>query len=272
MNSQSKISKVDRYKWSKLDQPGSFKMISKHDLIIPVDHYQRNGSDAKVNRIAAKFSWSAFQVLSVTKAGGGKYRVIEGGHRTRAALKRDDVDMLPCMVFEMDTVENEAKAFLEVNVNRMPMRAVDRHKAYITAGDDLAIKVEAYVTVVGRRIESNQGATSISCVNELRRCIAEDENAFCRVWPLIADLCEGKKITRDIVLGLFWLERRVDGGICSRNRYRRVLDVGFEKILSGSKQGREYHGNPGAKAIADGMLKQINHGLRSKWVVQDGFA
>lgn len=268
MNSQSKISKR-RETWIQLDRQGRFKMISKHDLTIPIDHYQRSGSEGKVQRIAAKFSWAAFQVISVSYDGNGRYHVIEGGHRTRAAMKRNDVDMLPCMVFEMDTIADEAKAFLEVNVNRAPMSAVDRHRAYIIAGDDVAVKVENLVTQSGRKIESSQGPNSISCVNELRKCIVEDEDAMCRVWPVIFNLCEGQKITRDIVLGLFWLERRMNGGISSAKRARRILDVGFEKILAGSRQGREYHGNSGSKAIADGMLKKINHGLRSKWTIGD---
>ena len=266
MNAQSKIGK-SRETWSQLDRQGRFKMISKHNLIIPTDHYQRNGSEKKVQRIAAKFSWAAFQVISVSDDGNGTYHVIEGGHRTRAAMKRNDVDMLPCMVFEMETVEEEARAFLEVNVNRAPMSAVDRHRAYIIAGDRVAVKVENLVKQAGRKIDASQGPNSISCVNELRKCITDDEDAMLRVWPVIFNLCEGQKITRDIVLGLFWLERRMNGGISSTKRARRILDVGFEKILAGSRQGREYHGNPGSRAIADGMLKQINHGLRSKWVV-----
>lgn len=265
MNAQSKIGKP-RATWSQLDSQGKFKMISKHDLTIPTDHYQRGGSEQKVQRIAAKFSWAAFQVISVSNDGNGRYHVIEGGHRTRAAMKRNDIDMLPCMVFEMDTIEDEAKAFLEVNVNRAPMSAVDRHKAYIISGDVVAVKVENLVKRAGRKIEAHQGPHSLSCVNQLRDCITDDEDAMYRVWPVICELCEGQKITRDIVIGLFWLERRVSGGISTPKRARRILDVGFDKILSGSRQGREYHGHPGAKAIADGMLKQINHGLRTKWV------
>lgn len=269
MNAQSKIDKTARYKWSVLDDQGKFKMISKHDLVIPTDHYQRPASEAKVLRIASKFSWAAFQVISVSEAENGKYHVIEGGHRTRAAMKRNDVDLLPCMVFQMDSIQDEAKAFLEVNVNRSPMSAVDRHHAYITSGDVIAVKVENLARQCGRKIEKGQGPNSISCVNELRRCLSDDEDAMMRVWPVICKLCEGTKLTRDIVIGLFWLERRLAGGISSTKRARRIFDVGFQKILDGSRQGREYHGNPGAAAIADGILKQVNHGLRSKWVISD---
>lgn len=250
-----------------LDRPGVFRVVSKHDLIIPVEHYQRGGSDAKVTRIANNFSWAAFQVLSVTDVGGGNYHVIEGGHRTRAAMKRPDVDMVPCMVFEMETIQDEALAFLEVNVNRKPMSAVDRHHAYIVSGDPLAVKVENAVRESGRRIEAGQGAHSISCVTELRRCIHDDEPAFYRVWPVISRLCEGRKITRDIVLGLFWLERNVEGGVSGPARSRRIYDVGFDRLFEGAVQGRAYHANNHPKSLADGMLKHINHKLRNKWVV-----
>lgn len=269
MNAQIKIDKVARYKWSELDEQGEFRMINKHDLIIPTDHYQRPASEKKVLRIASSFSWAAFQVISVSDNGNGKYNVIEGGHRTRAALKRDDVYNLPCMVFEMKTIEDEAKAFLEVNVNRAPMSAVDRHHAYIASGDILAIKVENLVRASGRKVEKGAGAHSISCVNELRKCLADDEDAMMRVWPVICALCEGQKITRDVVIGLFWMERRIEGGVSAPAKARRICHVGLQRIIDGARHGREYHGHPGSSAIADGILKQINHGLRAKWKIKD---
>lgn len=265
MNAQSKIDKVKRYKWRPLDAPGQFRMINKHDLVIPTDHYQRVASTAKVRRIAANFSWAAFQVISVSEIDGGKYHVIEGGHRTRAAMERSDINFVPCMVFQMPTIKDEAEAFLQVNVNRQPMRAVDRHRAYIAAGDEVAIKVEAAVRQAGRKIDASQGPNYVTCVNELRKCIVDDAPAFNQVWPVVCSLCEGHKITRDIVIGLFWLHRKVEGGIASPKRAKRICEVGFMEILEGSRQGREYHGHPGASAIADGMLKKINHGLRNKW-------
>ena len=270
MTRHDKISKIDRYRWASLDLPGEFSWIRKEDLVVPDESYQRNGTDAKELRIASRFSWSAFQTISVSKRSDGRYNVIDGGHRLRAAMRRDDVKTIPCMVFHLGDDKGQAEAFLSINRDRKPMSGVDRHKAMLVAGDPMAEKVENAAMEANRPIAKSSDGTHISCVNEIARCIKDDEAAFNRVWKTIYTVCENRRLTRDMLLGLFWLERFVDGGISSAPRARRVLAVGYDALYEGSRQGREFHGNPGAAAIADGMLKKINKGLRQKWEVVNG--
>jgi len=263
------LDKVSRYKWKPLDKPGRFEWLPKHKLIVPTETYQRKGTNSKEVRIASNFSWAAFQTISVAGRCDGLYNVIEGGHRLRAAMKRDDVLNVPCMIFDISDEKDQAKAFLSVNKERKPMSGIDRHKAMIIAGDPVAAKVENAVNAIGRTVgKSGQSAREVSCINEMRRCIETDEQAFNRVWPVIAEVCEGRRITRDIVIGIFRLERFVDGGVSSGVRASRVISVGYDALIEGSRQGREFHGHPGETAIADGMLKKINKGLRNKWELE----
>ena len=268
MTQKPNVNKVAKYKWTALDKPGRFAWLPKRDLIVPVETYQRGGTNSKELRIAANFSWAAFQTISVCEVEDGKYHVIEGGHRLRAAMKRNDVVKLPCMIFDIPAEDDQAKAFLMVNKERKPMSGVDRHQAMLVAGDPLALKVENAAQEAGRKIGSASDGRHISCVNELGKCIQADEVAFNRVWPLIYTVCEGRRLTRDMLLGMFRLERFVAGGICTAARARRIASVGYDALIEGSRQGREFHGHPGDAAIADGMLKKINKGLHIKWELE----
>jgi hypothetical protein len=265
MSKQSAQFKIDRYGWTPLDNPGRFAWINKHDLIVPVETYQRTGTENKERRIAANFSWAAFQVLSVASNGDGFYSVIEGGHRHRASMMRDDIVNLPCLIFDLPDVRKQAEAFLQINKERKPMSGIDRHEAMLVAGDVLACKVQNLCDLANLKVSKGNNEKGISCINEMALCIRENEALFNDVWPLIVDVCAGHRITRDMLVGLFYVARYVDGGITSASRRRRIMDVGYDDLYQGSRQGREFHGHPGSSAIADGMLNRINKGLRNKW-------
>lgn len=266
-----KVSKSERYGWSDPGKPGHFCMIHKDQIIIPEGSYQRaaagGDSDAKVLRIAASFSWVAFQVVAVVFR-GGVYCAIDAGHRVRAARRRDDVDMLPCMVYELDSIKDEAKAFDVTNSNRKPMGAIDRHRAHLVQDDQIAIKAEKYAAIAGRHISKNASSGTISCVNDLKKCIKEDEKALERVWPVVIELCEGHKMVHSILLGLFYIDRMASESPASGRITKKIMSIGYEGMARSAQEGAAYHGHRSAKTFADGMIKAINKGFQKKLEIQ----
>lgn len=261
------MSKVERYKWSDPGKPGKFQMIHKDQLVIPVDSYQRESSggdgDKKVLRIAANFSWVAFQVVSVVERDGVFY-ALDAGHRLRAARKREDIQMLPCMIYDLDSIVDEAKAFDVTNSNRKPMSAVDRHRAHIVQGDDIARKAEKYAMDAGRVIGKKTGAGGIACVNDLKRCIKEDDKSLSSVWPVVVELCEGHGLTQDILNGLYYIERRASEPASSKRIRSKIMQIGYEGIARAAKEGAAYNGVRNGKNFAEGMIKVINKGFQKK--------
>lgn len=261
------MSKLERYKWSDPGKPGRFQVIHKDQLVIPVDSYQREASggdgDKKVLRIAANFSWVAFQVVSVVERDGVFY-VLDSGHRVRAARKREDIQMLPCMIYELDSIVDEAKAFDVINSNRKPMSAVDRHQAHIVQGDDVAKKAEKYALAAGRVIGKKTGAGSIACVNDLKKCIREDDKSLSSVWPVVVELCEGHGLTQDILNGLYYIERRASEPASSKRIRGKIMQIGYEGIARAAKEGAAYNGARSGKNFAEGIMKAINKGFQKK--------
>ena len=258
------MSKAERYKWSPLDKKGDFKWINKRFLVVPTDEYQRSGNKPKELRIASKFSWSAFQVISVASRPDGMFNVIEGGHRFRAALMRDDITEVPCLVFDGQSQKDQAAAFVKVNSDRKPMRATDKHKAYLVAGDELALKVQSYIDWSGRKVGHSATESQVSCIIDIRKCIDLDEPAFRSVWPVIVDLCQGHPMHQAIVSGLFYIERNASEPASSPRINGRLLQLGYDEILMAGKKGRQFHGSGAPKHFAEGIIQAINKGLRNR--------
>lgn len=259
--------KVNRYGWSDPGNPGKFAMIHKDQILIPEDSYQRaasgGGADQKVLRIASDFSWIAFQTISVCERGGAYYAV-DGGHRLRAARRRSDIEMVPCMIYESDSVGDEAKAFDTVNSNRKPMSAVDRHQAHLVYHDELAVKAERRAQEAGRVISKNAGPGTISCVNDMKKFIKEDESVFCSVWPVVFELCDGEKLTHSVLGGLYYLEKFASEPPSSQRVKKKILSLGYHEIAKAAQSGAAYHGMRSPKYFADGILQSINKGFQKK--------
>lgn len=259
--------KVLRYKWSNPGQPGRFLMLHKDQIVIPEDSYQRaalgGDRDTKVLKIASEFSWVAFQIISVAER-DGVFFALDGGHRLRAARRRSDVDIVPCMVFETNSIEEEAKAFDTVNTNRKSMGAVDRHRAHIIQKEDTAIVAEMYAARAGRRIASKSTADTIKCVNDLKKCIKEDRDALDAIWPVVIEICRGEVMSQVIILGLFYLQRFASEPVNSPRITNKILSLGYGSMTKAAQAGAAFHGHRTQRSFADGMLKAINKGFKYK--------
>lgn len=112
-------------------EPGPAPMlqwIKVEDLVVDPSYQRliRDRGRKNVQRIAAQFRWSCFAPVVVAPIEGGKYAIIDGQHRTTAALLAG-VASVPCQVIIADRAE-QAMAFKAINgsvtkVSRMAMHA-----------------------------------------------------------------------------------------------------------------------------------------------------
>jgi len=112
---------------------------------LAVDHrYQRtldsDRSQALIARIAAKFRWSAFQAILATprqKADGGGWLVLDGQHRV-AAAKLCGIDAVPSVVVDAASLEEQAAAFVQSNLDRVTVNPYALYHAKLVGGDEAA--------------------------------------------------------------------------------------------------------------------------------------
>lgn len=260
-----KITKVERYGWTVSDRPGVFMQIPKGELLLNRDVYQRDQTVSKVDRIAAEWSWMACGTLTIALREGG-FWVADGGHRKMAADKRSDIAELPCMVFEVSSLAEEAAGFVRTNVNRKPISALDRLKGMAASGDAVAQKVEHLARMAGRKIARHSDETSIACVSSLQSCLRVDEETLHGIWPLLVALTAGQSFHRDLVEGLFYAERQlIAGQSLTTNPWRgRLLKVGAAGLLDHMQRAKAFHGKMGPRILGLGVLAAINRHARTE--------
>jgi hypothetical protein len=180
--------KVARYSWQLVDKPGDMMWISKGELRID-STYQRDALDERVTRITKAWSWIACGVIEVSKR-GSEYWVIDGQHRVLAAMRRSDIQALPCIVFEVAGVQEEAQGFLNANTTTKPITALARAKAMAVAGDPAAELVQKVLAETGLfPLSGGQAAGGVRCMSWCLKKAKENPDLFGTIMPIVGGMC-----------------------------------------------------------------------------------
>lgn len=122
--------------------------------------YQRSidagDSQALIKRIATYWNWDLCQPLVVSRRrteAGDAYFVIDGQHRLAAAILREDIGQLPCVVGEYGGgAAEEAAVFVHLNQNRKPLKKLDLFKSAVASGDKEACAILAAIEAAGLQL------------------------------------------------------------------------------------------------------------------------
>lgn len=108
----------------------------------------------------------------VSRRGTGENIIIDGQHSNAGAVKREGPDFLrDCMVYENLTPQQEAKLFLAANKHRKAVRPFDNFRVSLTAGDEVAIRVDREVRAIGNGLEVS-GSPSTNRVGAVQALLA----------------------------------------------------------------------------------------------------
>lgn len=261
-----KTSKIERYGWILRDSPGVFMEIDKQELHI--DHeYQRDEVNVdKVRSIASSWSWVGCGSISVALRPDGRFFVFDGQHRVLAAKTRSDIDVLPCMVFECDSVAKEAAGFLVTNSERKPVTAIDKFRSLVITEDQAAQRVKEVLSDLGLEISKTANRPGqIKCIARCLTLATSDFECFKKTLALSGRLCRDiAPVHEDIVAGLFHLHRK--HGLLDDPRFvRRVVDVGHAAIVDGIRRSRIFRGKGGELTLVEGILAAVNKSLHKRF-------
>lgn len=262
--------KVARYKWSDPGSPGEFLLIDKHEL--HVDHvYQRSEGVSKIAALTKDFNWRAFGAVHVALRPDGKWFVFDGQHRVLAAIRRSDVKLLPCMVFELDTVEEEAESFLSVNTCRRPIGSLAKHKARVTASDPVALFLERCFSDLRLTVINTAACGGhIKCLTICYKLAAVDQDTFFDVLRLASDLsyAENVPVKESLLSGLFWLASRLPNGVNTPRFEQRVRQKGQFALAQAVHRAAALYARGGDRIFGVGILEELNKGLQRKFEIE----
>jgi hypothetical protein len=120
-------------------KPARLEWIAVKQLAIDPEYQREIGRLGKKNvlKIAGAFDWSMFTPVIVAPAGGGKYAIVDGQHRSTAAALCG-IDRVPCAIIDGARAA-QAAAFAAINTVVTAMSPLQVHAAKLAAGDETAV-------------------------------------------------------------------------------------------------------------------------------------
>lgn len=124
---------------------------SPFDLFVD-ETYQRNLSERSmklIRTLITDWSWRKFKMPNVVRTDDGRLHVVDGQHTAIAAASRDDIDKIPVMVIQAETIRDRATAFVGINRDRISVTPYQIFKAEIAAENVDAIGLSNIATEYG---------------------------------------------------------------------------------------------------------------------------
>jgi len=261
------VDKVARYGWQTKNEPGKLAWVDKRLLNVDESYQRAPKHLTKIIQIAKEWNWVSLAAIVVAKRPDGKLFVVDGQHRALAAMKRSDVQSLPCIVHNITHVSDEAKAFIESNAGRKPVTAMEQHKAKLLSGCKIAAELERLMEEGGKKFATGgSSADGLKCVSVMNRLIARNHDELLAIWPLVCSLTRGTYMSERIIEGLVYIQSRMpDGESLSDSRWaKRLESIGINELEKAAAEGAAFFSKGGAKAWAVGMVNRLNKGLQKK--------
>jgi hypothetical protein len=207
-------------------KPGRLIELRKGDIKTP--EYQREISWPRIKRGAAAFDWHLFGTLYVASR-APDYYVVDGRHRLEMARLLQEIDMVPCIMFDFDGPQHEAEVFVKLQLLRKPLVTRDMHSAELLAGGEFgAVARAAESFVEGLDCETVPLAS-------IRKLVRQKPEAFQRIASMITTLVGPQALAKDFIEAIVYLEDVLGAEgetLASTENTRRIFDAGYERLLA----------------------------------------
>jgi hypothetical protein len=149
----------------------SFRWCKPSELMVD-ETYQRPLSQDRVWLIATTFTWALYDPLWVAdRRRRGTLYVVDGRHRLAAAgiLGSSLVKEVPCQIRVTESVEEEARIFVELQEKRRKITSAQRFAAKLVFRDPLALDLQGILSKHGFKVVSDKfGGSAIDAAqNEI---------------------------------------------------------------------------------------------------------
>lgn len=257
------IDKIQKFDWKLEDEPGVPYLLSKHEMRIDED-YQREVYESKVLAIAANWSWLACGALLIAEREPSVFFVFDGGHRREAAMRRSDIDELPCVVFKLTSKQQEAMAFYRANCNRKTMSSYHKLRALLVAEDSVALDAVALMHAEGfRPVPSGGAANTVACIAAFMSAFRAQRSLMISAWPIIARLHHGMPLHEKVMRAFLYTSKNGTESLTSRKWRERIMEIGFAPIKQAVDRAAAERNLSGERIWALGLVEVLNKGLRS---------
>ena len=264
---------IEQFGWEMIDSEGSFELLDKRLLNVDPS-YHRDQTLSACRDMAREWCWMACGALVVALRPDGSYFVVDGGHRWCGAMLRADITELPCMVFRVNDIKDEARGFYLCNNNRKPVQPIQKFRALLKMGDPATTEVNDLLREAGYRvvIVVSPGPKEVKCVRALTDRYSANPEVFKRVWPLILQIADGGPLVEIVVQTLPTIEAYIakQGLSLLKQPWRdRLLKLKQGGIVEAANRLAEYYGKGEYMIWSKGVVDVLNKGVSHKMKFPD---
>lgn len=185
-----------------------------------------------------------------------------------AAMRRSDVTELPCLVFEIEDIRDEAQGFLNLNTNRKSMTSVDRLRAAVVAGHEHAIQFDALCKRLGLTLTPNgQAKGQMKSADWGMRRMKEDPATTTIVMELASGISATDQVSvqERLLEGLWHIHKNCEVDLIDARLRQRIKLRGAKSLIDAANNAAAYYSRGGGRVWASGMMNSINKGLRTRF-------
>ena len=226
--------KIQKYNWKLKNKRGVYLDIPKISLFIDGNYQRTEHANGKILTIAKEWNWISCGTLSVGDRNGSFY-VIDGQHRKLAADKRSDIKELPCMVYETESAQQEAEAFVDINQHRANVKSVDQYRAAIVCKNPEAVFLDGIIKSSNMTVNSSGSTNVVACVGALLKMVKQDRERFSKIWPLFRAMHPDGAILSAVIKGVWFYEMELkESGKTTLNEptHSKLIRLGGKVIAS----------------------------------------
>lgn len=242
--------------WVKVDQ-------------IDVDgNYQREIKPRLVDKILQKFSWAKFGAIVLSRQPNGRFNVVEGQHRWKAAVLHPGIDEVPAVIVEHAELAGEAESFLAINRDRMSVTSIEQYWAGLTAGDDTAIAISKVLQQAGCDVVPSAGAYKPNLTNSISaidRCLKRYGHGATRRALLVIRAAwpdEPKSLRGTLITALARLIRANGEALQEPELVAAIRRESFAKLTAHAEGFRKLSGGTAETALTKAIVELYNKGKR----------
>ncbi len=243
-------------------------MIRKEDLNIDGSYQREEVTKQKVYDIARDWDWKLFGTLSVIMRKDGTFWVYDGGHRCRAAFKRDDIIALPCMVFLAEDEKTEAKAFIGTNTMKSVVSAYHKHRASVKTGEPVAVAAQSILEKNGYfATQSVSKSYGFAAIKTLESQVKNDRDLAEKVFAACASIAQdGEPISGAVLDAVFTCQKKLGGkaDILTNGYLERMRKETLPGIEAAIRREKHIVGSGGPVVSAKALLDVLNKGKQRR--------
>lgn len=240
---------------------------------IDVDgNYQRDIKPRLVEKILRGFAWAKFGAIVLSRQPNGRFTVVEGQHRWKAATMHPAIDKVPAVVVSHEDVAGEAQSFLAINRDRMAVSTVEQYWAGLTAGDATAQAISKVLQSAGCDVVPEQGHYRPNLTNSIGaidRCLKRYGEAATRrallvirqAWP-----SEAKALRGVLITALARIIRANEKTVSDADLVAAIRMESFAKLTAHAEAFRKLSGGSSETALSKTIAELYNKGKRVNFI------